>query len=238
MSSKKNTKKNTGNSHGTPKFSAPLAKTAKQAELEKISPVEDKNPVEVQPKKKSVVEVETAKPATLEDVIQAETVKTATLEDSVVEADIPATVKKEKIETEKEEKTMIKKEEKSTAPEKKTVVKETPVKEEKATAKKEVAAEDKKAAKKEVIAEDKKAAKKAPAPAKEDKKTVVQNLYIQHNDTDFEYKDIFKRVKEAWIALGNKESDIKSVNVYVVPSHMRVYYVINEEAKEEYSFDL
>lgn len=80
--------------------------------------------------------------------------------------------------------------------------------------------------------------KSEPAPKTGKGKQTVQNLYIQHNDVDFEYKDIFRRVKENWIALGNKESDIVSINVYVVPSHMRVYYVINEEAKDEYSFDL
>ncbi|MDR0920300.1 MAG: DUF6465 family protein [Oscillospiraceae bacterium] len=153
----------------------------------------------------------------------------------VIETKASVVEKKEAI-VDKKETVTAKKE--TVADKKDTVKKETaPAKKETVAEKKETATEKKEpvAEKKEIAAPKKAADKKVTA---ENKGEVVQNLYIQHNDNDFEYKDIFRRVREAWVKLGNKESDIKTVNVYVVPNHMRVYYVINEEAKEEYSFDL
>ena len=57
------------------------------------------------------------------------------------------------------------------------------------------------------------------------KTTVV--LQFQGQETDF--AKLEARVKEAYVAAGNKVSTMKQVTIYVKPEEHAAYYVINEE---------
>ena len=55
------------------------------------------------------------------------------------------------------------------------------------------------------------------------------NLIVQACGLEISEADIIVKVKEQWIANGNKVKDIKSLTLYVKPEEMKVYYVINDE---------
>lgn len=109
--------------------------------------------------------------------------------------------------------------------EKKEEVKEA-VKE--AAPKKEAA---KKAPAKKAAAPKKEAAKKetaAKAPAK--KTAVKESVCIQFSDKSYTTEDLVKIAKDVWVYdLGRKESEFKSVELYVKPEENVTYYVVNGE---------
>ena len=80
--------------------------------------------------------------------------------------------------------------------------------------------------------------KKAPAkkaPAKRTKKAeVVTTVYVQYAGKETAAKDLVAAAKEAYIAAGHKEEDIKTLDVYVKPEESAVYYVVNGEASDDY----
>ena len=92
---------------------------------------------------------------------------------------------------------------------------------------------------KEAVKEDKAPAKKAAAPKKAAAKTTTtktaktvkeaasQNVYIQFAGKEVKTEDLVEQVKAAWAAEGHRASSIKSLELYVKPEDMAVYYVIN-----------
>ncbi|MDD7741059.1 MAG: DUF6465 family protein [Lachnospiraceae bacterium] len=101
----------------------------------------------------------------------------------------------------------------------KTTVKKTAAK--KTTVKAENAEESKKATRA--------AAKKATTRKTAAKKTSVEETVIlQFGGREINEKDLTARVKTIWTeTLGNKESDLKEIKIYVKPEEFAAYYVVN-----------
>lgn len=93
----------------------------------------------------------------------------------------------------------------------------------KATAKKSTAA-TKTAAKKTATAA-KTTVKKAAAK----KTTPKTNVELQFAGKSISYDSLVKTAKEAFVNAGHKESEMKSIALYVKPEESMVYYVINDE---------
>ena len=75
------------------------------------------------------------------------------------------------------------------------------------------------------------AAKKAAATVK--KAEVKEAVYIQFAGSEYNLDEIRANVKKAWTEeTGNKESDIKEVQIYVKPEEHEAYYVVNQEVVE------
>ena len=74
-------------------------------------------------------------------------------------------------------------------------------------------------------------AKKAAATVK--KAEVKEAVYIQFAGSEYNLDEIRANVKKAWTEeTGNKESDIKEVQIYVKPEEHAAYYVVNQEVVE------
>ena len=75
------------------------------------------------------------------------------------------------------------------------------------------------------------AAKKAAATVK--KAEVKEAVYIQFAGSEYNLDEIRANVKKAWTEeTGNKESDIKEVQIYVKPEEHAAYYVVNQDVVE------
>lgn len=75
------------------------------------------------------------------------------------------------------------------------------------------------------------AAKKAAVTVK--KAEVKEAVYIQFAGSEYNLDEIRANVKKAWTEeTGNKESDIKEVQIYVKPEEHAAYYVVNQEVVE------
>lgn len=59
------------------------------------------------------------------------------------------------------------------------------------------------------------------------------NMIVQAFGIEVSEADVVARVKEVWVADGNKVKDIKSLVMYVKPEEKKVYYVINDEVNGE-----
>ena len=78
-------------------------------------------------------------------------------------------------------------------------------------------------------------AKKAPAK----KETAVKTaLYVQYGGKEYTEKELVAAAKKAYVKLGNKAADIKSVEIYLKPDESVAYYVINGEGSDEYKIEL
>ena len=49
-------------------------------------------------------------------------------------------------------------------------------------------------------------------------------------------EEAIERVKEAWVATGNKETDLKEIAVYVKPEEGAIYYVVNGDVTGRVDF--
>lgn len=113
------------------------------------------------------------------------------------------------------------------APEVKEIVKTPEVKAEEP---KKEAAPKKKAAPKKAAAPKKEApAKKAPV-----KKEIKTAVYVQYAGKEAEVEKLVAAAKKAYVAAGHKETDIKTVEIYVKPEENTAYYVINGEGSDNY----
>lgn len=75
------------------------------------------------------------------------------------------------------------------------------------------------------------AAKKAATTVK--KAEVKEAVYIQFAGSEYNLDEIRANVKKAWTEeTGNKESDIKEVQIYVKPEEHAAYYVVNQKVVE------
>lgn len=102
----------------------------------------------------------------------------------------------------------------------------------------EVKAEEpkKEAAPKKTAAPKKAAAPKKEAPAKKApvKKEIKTAVYVQYAGKEAEVEKLVAAAKKAYVAAGHKETDIKTVEIYVKPEENTAYYVINGEGSDNY----
>ena len=118
------------------------------------------------------------------------------------------------------------------APEVKEIVKTPEVKAEEP---KKEAAPKKTAAPKKAAAPKKEApAKKAPAKKAPLKKEIKTAVYVQYAGKEAEEEKLVAAAKKAYVAAGHKETDIKTVEIYVKPEENTAYYVINGEGSDNY----
>lgn len=61
-------------------------------------------------------------------------------------------------------------------------------------------------------------------------------LNIQHLGQEVTDKEIVAKIKELWVADGNKIKDIKTLDLYIKPEDMAVYYVINANVSGSVKF--
>ena len=59
---------------------------------------------------------------------------------------------------------------------------------------------------------------------------------VQANGKEVSMEDAVTRVKEAWVAAGNKETDMKEIAVYVKPEEKAIYYVVNGDVTGRVDF--
>lgn len=104
-------------------------------------------------------------------------------------------------------------------------VEETVKVEKKATAKKATKAEK---TEKEVV--EKKTTKRTT------KKAVKTTFVVQAAGKEVSMEDAIAKVKEAWVAEGNKEADLKEIAVYVKPEDKAIYYVVNGDVTGKVEF--
>ena len=70
-------------------------------------------------------------------------------------------------------------------------------------------------------------AEKKPAAKKTRKKAVKVSLTVQAGGKEVTMDEAIARVKEAWVADGNSEKDLKELAVYAKPEEQAIYYVAN-----------
>ena len=93
-------------------------------------------------------------------------------------------------------------------------------------------ASDKAKAEKEV----KEVAEKKPAAKRTTKKAVKTTFVVQAAGKEVSMEDAIAKVKEAWVAAGNKEADVKEIAVYVKPEEAAIYYVVNGDVTGRVDF--
>lgn len=81
-------------------------------------------------------------------------------------------------------------------------------------------------------------AKKAPAKRTAASKAAKSAVYVQFAGKEFSDKDLVEAAKKAYAALGNKESDIKTIDIYVKPEENAAYYAVNGEGSDAYRIEL
>lgn len=70
------------------------------------------------------------------------------------------------------------------------------------------------------------------------KKAKGAQIVLQYGGKSLSYDEIAKMMHDKWTGeFGRKESEIKSLSLYVKPEEERVYYVVND-GEETGSFDI
>ena len=64
---------------------------------------------------------------------------------------------------------------------------------------------------------------------------MLKNMFFEYLGESYNADEIIKKVKENWVAMGNKVKDMSDAKIYVKPEDNKVYYVVKEET---YSIDL
>ncbi len=82
----------------------------------------------------------------------------------------------------------------------------------------------------------KETAAKKPAAKRTVKKAVKTTFVVQAAGKEVSMEEAVARVKEAWIATGNKEAEIKDIAVYVKPEEASIYYVVNGDVTGRVDF--
>ena len=124
---------------------------------------------------------------------------------------------------------------------KKTAAKtEAPVQTEEIVKVEETVKVEKKAAKKTTKAKaektEKEVAEKKPATKRTTKKAVKTTFVVQAAGKEVSMEDAIAKVKEAWVAAGNKETELKEIAVYVKPEENAIYYVANGDVTGRVDF--
>ena len=81
-----------------------------------------------------------------------------------------------------------------------------------------------------------KAAEKKPAAKRTTKKAVKTTFVVQAAGKEVTMEDAIERVKEAWVAAGNKAADVKEIAVYIKPEENAIYYVVNGDVTGKVEF--
>ena len=122
------------------------------------------------------------------------------------------------------------------AAKKSAATKKTPVQTEEIVKVEETVKVEKKPAVKKAEPVEKEVAEKKPAAKRTTKKAVKTTLVVQAAGKEVSMEDAVARVKEAWVATGNKEADMKEIVVYVKPEEKAIYYVVNGEVTGRVDF--
>lgn len=85
-------------------------------------------------------------------------------------------------------------------------------------------------------AEKEEKAEKKPAAKRTTKKAVKTTFVVQAGKKEVSMEEAVARVKEAWIAAGNVEKDLKEIAVYVKPEDDAIYYVVNGDVTGKVEF--
>ena len=101
-----------------------------------------------------------------------------------------------------------------------------------------VKVEKKPAAKKATKAEKevKEVAEKKPAAKRATKKAVKTTFVVQAAGKEVSMEEAVAKVKEAFVAARNKETDVKEIAVYVKPEESAIYYVVNGDVTGRVDF--
>ena len=84
--------------------------------------------------------------------------------------------------------------------------------------------------------EEKEVAEKKPAAKRTTKKAVKTTFVVQAAGKEVSMVEAVERVKEAWVAAGNVEKDLKEIAVYVKPEDNAIYYVVNGDVTGKVEF--
>ena len=122
------------------------------------------------------------------------------------------------------------------AAKKSAATKKTPVQTEEIVKVEETVKVEKKPAVKKAEPVEKEVAEKKPAAKRTTKKAVKTTFVVQAAGKEVSMEDAVARVKEAWVATGNKEADMKEIAVYVKPEEKAIYYVVNGEVTGRVDF--
>ena len=68
------------------------------------------------------------------------------------------------------------------------------------------------------------------------KKAVKTTFVVQAAGKEVSMEDAIAKVKEAWVAEGNKEAELKEIAVYVKPEDNAIYYVVNGDVTGKVEF--
>lgn len=80
--------------------------------------------------------------------------------------------------------------------------------------------------------------KKPAAPKAPVKKEIKSKIYVQYMDKEVLTEKLVTEAKKAYIKAGNKEADIKTIDIYIKPEEHAAYYVVNGVGSEEYKINL
>lgn len=83
---------------------------------------------------------------------------------------------------------------------------------------------------------EKEVAEKKPTAKRTTKKAVKTTFVVQAANKEVSMEEAITRVKEAWVATGNNEADIKEIAVYVKPEENAIYYVVNGDVTGRVDF--
>ena len=122
------------------------------------------------------------------------------------------------------------------AAKKSAATKKTPVQTEEIVKVEETVKVEKKPAVKKAEPVEKEVAEKKPAAKRTTKKAVKTTLVVQAAGKEVSMEDAIARVKEAWIAEGNKETALKEIALYVKPEENAIYYVVNGDVTGRVDF--
>ena len=63
------------------------------------------------------------------------------------------------------------------------------------------------------------------------------SVFVEYLGNQVEDKALISKVKELWVADGNKIKDIKDLKIYVKPEENAAYYVINDDINGKIALD-
>lgn len=111
---------------------------------------------------------------------------------------------------------------------------------EKAMSEAETKPEAKEATAKVTVPEEKTTVRKTAAKKPSVKKAAepVSTVYVQYLGKEYSDKKLLELAKASYLALGNKEEDIKTLDIYVKPEENTAYYAVNGVGSDEYKIEL
>ncbi|MBS6518350.1 MAG: hypothetical protein KH353_09215 [Clostridium sp.] len=82
------------------------------------------------------------------------------------------------------------------------------------------------------------AARRSTAKKTAAKKEVKAQVFVQYLGKEISADSLVEEAKKAFVAAGHKESEIKTISVYVKPEENAAYYAVNGAGSEEYKIQL